>query len=41
MNRIPHSDMSDQEFEIVNEFDHMDLYMCDLYICVTYVGRSL
>ena len=41
MNRIPHSEMSDQEFEVVNEFDHMDLYMCDLYICVTYAGRSL
>ena len=41
MNRIPHSKMGDQEFEVVNEFEHMDLYMRDLYICVTYVGRSL
>ena len=41
MNRIPHSKMGDQEFEVVNEFEHLDLYMRDLYICVTYVGRSL
>ena len=40
MNRIPHSKMRDQEFEVVNEFEHMDLYMRDLYICVTYAGRS-
>ena len=41
MNRIPHCKRGEQEFEVVNEFEHLDLYMRDLYICVTYVGRSL